>query len=359
MMGETGQTWQQTRSDAERFIKAAPGHDTPPDSHIFDGKHAWRDGKVWQVCDITDPLLKGLFDNAQVRPVCDRIATGWYHQGLWAKCKGIMKTKIMAIAFKRNVADSAFAATVEAPNRTPRLGGTAIRIPLPDLNLTQAELATMASRKYYSSKGEVRDRREKAGYTIYPSKRRHGDKGLGGESPQNEEIDDDNEDADDDSDVDELRLDESGSPSAQLHSERRFTPVDDEGQKPVDGHAEDIDLGNESGSEGDEYGDEGGEAYDEGNGPEGLEDDDEDSDMDRSLSARSSSDVDEGPETVRIRAPTVYEDGDGDDEEAEGFYGEEDEYEQGYDDDGLDAIEGEEFGGGQHEEEGFGDDDAQ
>jgi len=41
------------------------------DSHIFDGERLFRDGKTWQICDITDPLLKGIIDNAPLRDECD------------------------------------------------------------------------------------------------------------------------------------------------------------------------------------------------------------------------------------------------------------------------------------------------
>ena len=40
-------------------------------SHIFDGKNLVRDGKVWQVCDVTDPLLHGLLATKDLRSSCD------------------------------------------------------------------------------------------------------------------------------------------------------------------------------------------------------------------------------------------------------------------------------------------------
>ena len=41
------------------------------ESHIFDGKTLFRDGKTWQICDITDPPLKGFIDDAPLRDECD------------------------------------------------------------------------------------------------------------------------------------------------------------------------------------------------------------------------------------------------------------------------------------------------
>lgn len=39
-------------------------------SHLFDGKTAALDGKVWQVCDVVDPLLKSLLDTDNLRDEC-------------------------------------------------------------------------------------------------------------------------------------------------------------------------------------------------------------------------------------------------------------------------------------------------
>jgi general transcription factor 3C polypeptide 5 (transcription factor C subunit 1) len=36
-------------------------------SHIFDGEKFYKDGKVWQACDVTDGVLKDLLENAELR----------------------------------------------------------------------------------------------------------------------------------------------------------------------------------------------------------------------------------------------------------------------------------------------------
>ena len=41
------------------------------ESHIFDGRTLYRNGKVWQVCDIEDPLLKEILDTTEVRGKCE------------------------------------------------------------------------------------------------------------------------------------------------------------------------------------------------------------------------------------------------------------------------------------------------
>lgn len=40
------------------------------DSHIFDGETVSKDVKTWQVCDVTDPLIKGILATTNIRQVC-------------------------------------------------------------------------------------------------------------------------------------------------------------------------------------------------------------------------------------------------------------------------------------------------
>jgi general transcription factor 3C polypeptide 5 (transcription factor C subunit 1) len=40
-------------------------------SHLFDGQTVSKDGKVWQVCDITDPFMKDLLATTNLRKECD------------------------------------------------------------------------------------------------------------------------------------------------------------------------------------------------------------------------------------------------------------------------------------------------
>lgn len=40
------------------------------ESHIFDGRIVDLDGKVWQVCDITDPLLVSILSTSNIRNEC-------------------------------------------------------------------------------------------------------------------------------------------------------------------------------------------------------------------------------------------------------------------------------------------------
>ncbi|KAL8906883.1 MAG: hypothetical protein Q9207_001738 [Kuettlingeria erythrocarpa] len=83
-----------TRTRIDRNL-AAKGENIQ--GHLFDGRTVRLDGKVWQMCDITDPLLRSMLDAAPVRNECDTASDGWYTNGTWAKVKAIMKAKMLAI----------------------------------------------------------------------------------------------------------------------------------------------------------------------------------------------------------------------------------------------------------------------
>lgn len=57
----------ETRSKKDRIAAARA---LIRNSHIFDGKNVSLDGKVWQICDITDPLLKTVLSNGGLRDIC-------------------------------------------------------------------------------------------------------------------------------------------------------------------------------------------------------------------------------------------------------------------------------------------------
>ncbi|KAH0497930.1 hypothetical protein TgHK011_005212 [Trichoderma gracile] len=139
------QTWQSLRrvqmGRTKEFVEELSA------SHIFDGETYHTDGKVWQVCDITDPLLRELLDNAEVRPTWD-VSSGWYHGGLWAKVKAIMKTKLVAIQFGRRLTKEDFAPTLQCGDQTPiRSTSATFHLPLPNLHLTKEELTLLRGRE--------------------------------------------------------------------------------------------------------------------------------------------------------------------------------------------------------------------
>ncbi|WDK12468.1 hypothetical protein CGRA01v4_03747 [Colletotrichum graminicola] len=147
--GHIGETWHAIRS--LRTEQRQPQGDNH-ESHVFDGKSYWTDGKVWQICDITDPLIARLFAEAPLRPEVDIYNSGWYHQGTWAKAKGIMKTKMIAIQFGRKLRDEDFSGIFDVRDTTPPPGASSVHVPLPDLELTDAEKRVLYGRRFKEPK---------------------------------------------------------------------------------------------------------------------------------------------------------------------------------------------------------------
>lgn len=189
-VGEMGEMWQELRKRDISSVKATTDEYT--DTHLFDGKNYADDGKVWQVCDITDPLLAKLFADAPVRPVCDIEGSGWFHRGLWAKARAIMKCKMRAIQFGRVLKDSDFEQALQARDDSPDPDATrSIAIPTPDLNLTEKELELIRGKKY---KGIGRQRHNKRTSYHFPGRRVKvglGRSGRAGEPSQSQEGDGD------------------------------------------------------------------------------------------------------------------------------------------------------------------------
>ncbi|KAK0651826.1 RNA polymerase III transcription factor IIIC subunit-domain-containing protein [Cercophora newfieldiana] len=169
-IGSVGRSWQAVRrnelgvTNFGRYWREMGDEKAPLDTHIFNGEAFSTDGKVWQVCDITDPLLAKLFAGAEVRTDCDVEISGYYHRVLWSVAKAIMKCKMLAIRFGRTLTDEDFSATLDAvkgPNDGGDGGsGTSIGISLPDLQLTQEECELLRGRKMKPGLRQSRDRWE-------------------------------------------------------------------------------------------------------------------------------------------------------------------------------------------------------
>ncbi|KAI0169518.1 hypothetical protein GGR52DRAFT_550383 [Hypoxylon sp. FL1284] len=84
--------WELVRKEQVKRTKTENPH-----SHLWDGERYSTDGKFWQVCDITDPYVRRIIDQAPLREDCDLNDSGWYYRGTWAKVKMIMKVKMIAI----------------------------------------------------------------------------------------------------------------------------------------------------------------------------------------------------------------------------------------------------------------------
>ncbi|KAI2643354.1 RNA polymerase III transcription factor IIIC subunit-domain-containing protein [Xylaria nigripes] len=97
LVGSTKVPWQTIRRGQ---VKSYTKNDDPT-SHIWDGESYSTDGKLWQICDITDPFVVDIIANAPVRSECDLSESGWFPRGTWQKIKAAMKVKMIAITKDR------------------------------------------------------------------------------------------------------------------------------------------------------------------------------------------------------------------------------------------------------------------
>jgi general transcription factor 3C polypeptide 5 (transcription factor C subunit 1) len=134
-MGDVGENWKEIRREQVQTKEFVNQHS---ESHIFDGKTYFTDGKIWQVCDITDKILVKILENAPIRETCS-LTTGWYHGGTWMKVKSVMKNKLTAIQLKRNFTDADYSRVLTVGDMTPPGAGMSLRVPVPELILTEAE----------------------------------------------------------------------------------------------------------------------------------------------------------------------------------------------------------------------------
>ncbi|GAP92722.1 putative transcription factor tau subunit sfc1 [Rosellinia necatrix] len=97
LVGSTKVPWQTIRRGQ---VKSYTKNDDPT-SHIWDGESYSTDGKLWQICDITDPFMVDMIANASIRSDCDLSESGWFQRGTWQKIKAAMKAKMIAITKDR------------------------------------------------------------------------------------------------------------------------------------------------------------------------------------------------------------------------------------------------------------------
>lgn len=230
-----GQTWHSLRR--AQMGPSKEYADELSDSHIFDGETYHTDGKVWQMCDVTDPMLKELIDNARVRPSLDS-SSGWFHGGLWAKIKAIMKTKLVAIQFGRHLTRQDFSATLDAGDMTPvREGNTVFKIPLPNLRLTYDELTEL--RGYEPSKNKKHPSRR----MDYMNPRGNMIKASAGSTGGTEPLAlDDGLAVEDDNDVPDAEGWRTGSDDNHSMAGSSEAEEDEEEEEDVDGDVEEDDI---------------------------------------------------------------------------------------------------------------------
>jgi general transcription factor 3C polypeptide 5 (transcription factor C subunit 1) len=139
--------WREKHHEATDPARSMEWHgpDRGRNTHIFDGHSYSSDGRIWQVCDITDPVLVGLFARLKPRAECDIEISGWYHRMPWAAAKGIMKLKMTGIRFNKALPDSAYKDAANVPDIDPGPGQN-VQVPLPEIRLSEAEMVEITGR---------------------------------------------------------------------------------------------------------------------------------------------------------------------------------------------------------------------
>ncbi|KAI9650994.1 tau 95 subunit of transcription factor TFIIIC [Ciborinia camelliae] len=129
--------WKDIRSQYTKHQVFGTG-DCP--SHMFNGTSLTLDGKVWQICDITDPLLAPLIQNAPMAKAYDNNHDGYYNNGTLAKIRAIMKTKLIAIRSNKEIPENAFDVALSIPDFVEGKNGRKVHVPVPDMRLTDEEI---------------------------------------------------------------------------------------------------------------------------------------------------------------------------------------------------------------------------
>jgi len=60
-------------------------------AHVFDGVNTTNNGKIWQFCDVIEPVLREKLDSIEIRTECEKQQWGWFHAGSLTKVRIIMR----------------------------------------------------------------------------------------------------------------------------------------------------------------------------------------------------------------------------------------------------------------------------
>ncbi|KAH6666860.1 RNA polymerase III transcription factor IIIC subunit-domain-containing protein [Halenospora varia] len=143
---EPGKIWRDVRVTGVTTKELAKRKQVNTETHLFDGVTAHFDGKIWQACDISDPILTRLINKSPYRAACDE-SDGFFTNGAYAKIRAIMRTKLFAIRAQKPLKDEDFANALAIPDEvTTRASHKALYIPVPDLRITEEEMEKMQSK---------------------------------------------------------------------------------------------------------------------------------------------------------------------------------------------------------------------
>jgi general transcription factor 3C polypeptide 5 (transcription factor C subunit 1) len=102
--GGGGSEWVESRTEWRR-TRAHTTRDVT--SHLFDGQRVVADGRIWQVCDVTDPLVAGVLATRRLRRAVEPTLDGWFCNGTWAKARVLIRDKIARLTAGRGPPDDA------------------------------------------------------------------------------------------------------------------------------------------------------------------------------------------------------------------------------------------------------------
>ncbi|KAF8916834.1 RNA polymerase III transcription factor IIIC subunit-domain-containing protein [Mucidula mucida] len=90
-------TRRQDRSTTNVLLDPTAGEGDRKTSHIFDGKTLTKETAAFQLCDISDPMLKGMIeDESDLRETCDE-RDGWYTTYAFERIKGVLRHKFFSL----------------------------------------------------------------------------------------------------------------------------------------------------------------------------------------------------------------------------------------------------------------------
>ncbi|KAJ8086409.1 tau 95 subunit of transcription factor TFIIIC [Marasmius tenuissimus] len=95
-------------------------------SHIFDGQTLTKDTAAFQLCDITDPMLRGMIESSEdLRETCDE-RDGWYPAYTFERIKLVLRLKFFSLLDGRTVSDEECQAALEAADNNNGKSGPAV-----------------------------------------------------------------------------------------------------------------------------------------------------------------------------------------------------------------------------------------
>ncbi|KAK4888431.1 tau 95 subunit of transcription factor TFIIIC [Elasticomyces elasticus] len=94
---------------SKRGIPSMAARKAEAQNHIFDGKTIPSKIKVWQLCDLTDPIIQELVRTTDLPATCDVYQSGWFHASTLSKARVILKDKTKCLLLGQPAPESEYA----------------------------------------------------------------------------------------------------------------------------------------------------------------------------------------------------------------------------------------------------------